>query len=383
MVNSTWAYTHIIPPTDDYTNSSNWTAGVPTINDTGFFGISDVTSITILPVADVCGWVFSTNARQYTLSVGNGGGGGLVFFGEGIVLNGGGCHIDLNTISNLINLAFSNNSTAGSALITEESGQIWFNDISTAGRANIVNMGEVHFKQSSTAESAVIHTLAGGKTFFLDSSTGGNALLNTDTGGEVDFSQSKGPNGDFKLSVGSIAGAGTYQLGADQLTVGLEGVSTNVSGLIEDGGAGGGALASLVIRAGSLTLSHAFDTYSGGTTIERGALEVAAIGAAGTGPISFESTGKAKATLEIDNAALSGHIFATNKIDLFGKHDVLDLTGLHFHAGATAKYHPATDVLAVRSGHVTDKLTLVSPHGTHFETASDHHGGTEVFLFFA
>jgi len=30
-----------------------------------------------------------------------------------------------------------------------------------------------------------------------------------------------------------------------------------------------------------------------------------------------------------------------------------------------------------------DKLTLVSPHGTHFEAASDHHGSTDVFLFFA
>ena len=80
--------------------------------------------------------------------------------------------------------------------------------------------------------------------------------------------------------------------------------------------------------------------------------------------------------------ALSGHVFG-NEIDFFGKHDILDLAGLHFHAGATAKYHPATEVLAVHSGHTTDKLTLVSPHGTHFEAASDHHGGTDVFLFFA
>jgi len=115
--------------------------------------------------------------------------------------------------------------------------------------------------------------------------------------------------------------------------------------------------------------------------LEQGTFEVAAIGAAGTGEIGFR--GKVKAKLEIDNAALTGHVFSTNKIDHFGKHDFLDLTGLHFHAGATAKYHPATEVLDVHSGHRTDKLTLVSPHGTHFEAASDHHGGTDVFLVFA
>ena len=129
-----------------------------------------------------------------------------------------------------------------------------------------------------------------------------------------------------------------------------------------------------------LTLSHSFNTYSGGTMLEQGTLDLAAVDAAGTGHIAF--SGKLKATLAVDNAALSGHVFG-NEIDFFGKHDILDLAGLHFHAGATAKYHPATEVLAVHSGHTTDKLTLVSPHGTHFEAASDHHGGTDVFLFFA
>jgi hypothetical protein len=89
-----------------------------------------------------------------------------------------------------------------------------------------------------------------------------------------------------------------------------------------------------------------------------------------------------KATLEIANAALPGHVF-TNPIDAFGHHDFLDLTGLHFRAGAKAVYDTATHDLTVHSGHVTDTLTLLSPHGTHFEATSDHHGGTDVFLLFA
>jgi autotransporter-associated beta strand protein len=208
----------------------------------------------------------------------------------------------------------------------------------------------------------------------LTFATGGNAQLNTDAGGEVHFEFSAGPFGDGRLTAGSIAGAGTYHLGADQLTV----LSGSVSGLID--GAGG----SLVkVGPGTLTLSGAHNTYSGGTTIEQGAFEVAAIGAAGTGPITFANTGKAKVTLDIDNAALSGHVFASNPIDNFGKHDYLDLTGLHFHAGATATYHKASHHLTVHSGTVADTLTLLSPHGTHFATASDHHGGTDVFLVVA
>jgi hypothetical protein len=86
-----------------------------------------------------------------------------------------------------------------------------------------------------------------------------------------------------------------------------------------------------------------------------------------------------KAKLTIDNTALSGHVF-TNPIDFFGKYDVLDLTGLHFHTGATATYHKATHHLTVHSGGKTDTLTLLSSHGTGFAVANDGHGGTKATL---
>jgi hypothetical protein len=69
-----------------------------------------------------------------------------------------------------------------------------------------------------------------------------------------------------------------------------------------------------------------------------------------------------------------------NTIYNFGKHDILDLTGLKFHAHATATYHKASHHLTVHSGHVTDTLTLLSPHGTHFTVAKDRHGGTKIVL---
>jgi hypothetical protein len=96
-------------------------------------------------------------------------------------------------------------------------------------------------------------------------------------------------------------------------------------------------------------------------------------------PIPARPSLKGTATLKIANAGLFGNNFG-NPIDFFAKNDVLDLSGLKLRPGATAKYHAATDVLTVQSGHVTDTLTLLSPHGTHFAVANDGHGGTKVTL---
>jgi autotransporter-associated beta strand protein len=132
-----------------------------------------------------------------------------------------------------------------------------------------------------------------------------------------------------------------------------------------------------VIKSGSgtLTLSNPGNSYTLGSVIQAGTLDLAAVGAAGPGGITFAG----KATLKVENVALSRHVFG-NPIDFFAKRDVLDLTGLKFHPGATATYHKASHHLTVHSGHVTDTLTLFSLHGTHFTAANDGHGGTKVTL---
>ena len=136
---------------------------------------------------------------------------------------------------------------------------------------------------------------------------------------------------------------------------------------------------------GTLILS-ANNAYSGGTTLQAGTLYLTAKGAAGIGTLSNPGsdaiTFQGTATLELANPALPGNVFST-PIDNFGRHDVIDLHGLHLHAHAKATYDAGTHDLTVHSGSVTDTLTLLSPHGTHFGTASDGHGGTDVFLVFA
>jgi autotransporter-associated beta strand protein len=76
------------------------------------------------------------------------------------------------------------------------------------------------------------------------------------------------------LTVGSLEGDGLVFLGSKQLTVGTNNLNTTFSGVIQDGGIGGGSGGSLVkIGTGSLTLTGG-NTYTGSTLVSTGALLV-------------------------------------------------------------------------------------------------------------
>jgi autotransporter-associated beta strand protein/predicted outer membrane repeat protein len=352
-----------------YTNIGNWDFGVPSTFDyTAIFANSNHMSISISSNIEVGEWIFYPAASSYLFTIDPGS--TVRFFSTGITMKGGGA-----TIGNNGNLLFYENSSAGGAGIYS-SGHMGFFDVSTAGSAAITNSSLVEFKQNSTAGNAAILTMNGAALHFEDYSNGGNAQLFTDAGGTVDFMFTAGPSNNNQLTVGAIAGAGTYVLGANQLIVGGNGLSTTVSGAIENGPLLPGFGGSLIkVGTGALQLSGAGNTYSHGTLLEGGTLDLAAPGAAGTGAIAFGGV----AHLAIENAALPRQVFG-NRIDFFGNHDVIDLTGLHFHAGAKAKYHPADHTLTVTSHGVTDTLTLFSPLRTHFRVANDGHGGTKVTL---
>jgi autotransporter-associated beta strand protein len=131
------------------------------------------------------------------------------------------------------------------------------------------------FAGFSTAANAVIATNSGGSTTFFDNSTGGLAQFITNGTGIVDFSGSLGPNGDGRITAGSIAGSGSYFIGAgNTLIVGGNNLSTNVGGVIADSCGcfpGSGSLEK--VGAGMLTLSG-LNTYTGTTTVSGGFLDV-------------------------------------------------------------------------------------------------------------
>ncbi|WP_248114351.1 autotransporter domain-containing protein [Bradyrhizobium sp. 2S1] len=181
-------------------------------------------------------------------------------------------------------LGFVQHSTAANATI-DNSGTTIFGgfsvgvDAPTAGNANITNRsgGALIFEAYATAGNATITTESGGTVTFLGNSTGGTAQFMTQGTGSVDFGGTFGPNGDGRVTAGSIAGSGTYYIGGgNTLTVGGNNLSTTVSGVIADHSfccftVGQGNLEKT--GSGTLTLSG-FNTYSGTTTVNGGILQV-------------------------------------------------------------------------------------------------------------
>ncbi len=91
-------------------------------------------------------------------------------------------------------------------------------------------------------------------------------------------------------SINTISGAGTISLGSKALTV-IQGTSQTFSGVIQDGGIGGGTGGSFT-KAGAATLTlTAANTFSGGTTISAGTLALSGGGSLlSTGAVAVAGT---------------------------------------------------------------------------------------------
>ena len=266
----------------DFSNPANWSSGaIPT--GTAFFGPSTQTTIGNTLNATLDALVFNAGASAYNLNDSS-----FALNGAGIVNNSS----NVQTFDATALVFFSNSATAGNANVNFVADNfVFFQDSTSAGSANIVNNSSVTFSQTATGGNATITTANGATTEFHNNSTAGNAQLITNTGGVVDFSATSGPLGDNKISAGSIAGDGTYRLGANQLTVGGNNLSTTVSGVIQDGGSAGGTGASLVkTGTGILTLSGT-NTYTGGTAVTGGLVNFTSAANFGTGSITLNGGG--------------------------------------------------------------------------------------------
>jgi len=309
--NATWLSA---PSSSDFDTAANWSpATVPT--NTATFGASNTTSLTFSSNATVIGTLqFQAGAPAYTLTTGAN---ALDINGVGIVNNSSSALIiaNINNTNNNFGTFFQGTSTAANTIIHDIGGYVefafsstaanatitntaqgaaFFANTSTAGNANITTSGVntlTAFSDTSTAGNSNISTSNGATTYFLGSSTAGNATVATNAGGTTAIqATASGGNAQFitnaggifdisgltssGTTVGSIAGAGSFDLGSKQLTVGSNNLSTVVSGSIADGGLLGGIGGSLIkLGTGTLTLSG-INSYTGATAVNGGVLEV-------------------------------------------------------------------------------------------------------------
>jgi autotransporter-associated beta strand protein len=330
---ATWK---ISPATGDWNHAANWTP--PTIPngpaETATFQSSNVTDISLSADTEVNGVVFNAGASAFTINSISGQ--FLIISGVGITNNSG---IPQNFVAvtkgvfNFGAIVFTNSATAGSGTFFTNTPRsvTHFSGTSTAGNGNFINngaaiggpggssAGETLFVGTSSAANGTFTnngaTLSGGyggMTVFGEGSTAGNATLianrgsggGPNAGGAILFfdNPSGGTarvevfgNGNLDISphdspgitVGSVEGDGRVFLGGDILTVGSNNLSTNFSGVIQDGGSHGGTGGSVTkIGTGKLVLSHR-NTYTGGTTVKRGRLVVnnAIDSGTGSGPV--------------------------------------------------------------------------------------------------
>src|SRR5579871_258272 len=333
---ATWLF---VPGSNDWNDPANWTGGtVPTGIAT--FGATTTPAITLtgsFTPFDIDTLVFASGAPQYnftlldqTLSVH---GAGLVnnsSYAPTFDLIGCGCSFinfyntssagnGIYTIDQLSSINFLGSSTADSATFNVIDNSLTFASNSTAANATIINSARTGFVDSSDAGNSTVHTLNGGQLIFGPTVTGGTSRLITDAGGTTDFSFMSGP-----LSVGSIEGAGSYNLGSFSVTVGGNNLSTTVSGDISDFGTG-----SLIkVGSGTLTLTGN-NTYGGSTIVNGGTL-------AGT-TNGLQGAIVDNATLQFDqtfNGSYAGAISGTGALIKSGS-GIVTLTGTNSYTGAT------------------------------------------------
>lgn len=250
-------------------------------------------------------------------------------------------------------MLFLDDSSAGTSRLVNNStlddvhaGDILFSDNATAAEATIINNGGLFSggqgantdflgsgNGSATAGNAriiahggTVSGALGGSVSFGTGAHAGDATLiayggvTGATGGEIDFfGVATGDRARIELSgnaslnttnitnsvtIGSLEGAGTVSLGASNLTIGSNNLSTTFSGVIEDDGGAGGSLTKT--GSGKLTLSGT-NTYTGGTIIAAGTLFITNRLGSGTGSGAVQvNAGKLGGTGKISGSVTVG-----------------------------------------------------------------------------
>ena len=249
-----------------------------------------------------------------------------------------------------------------------------------------VNNGQMGFDlDASSAGFTGPLTIAAGNVFV----TAQNALPSSS-----DVTVASGATLDIvnTQAAGSLAGAGTVtardsspgNTSPATLTTGGDNATTAFTGTIQDGTS---TLTLVKAGTGTFTLSAA-DTYTGGTTISGGTLDLAQATSAGTGAIAYMATsGTATATLALESAAqpapgmalgAAGATFGNTLANFNAMGETLDLRGFAF-SGQIAYTTNGTTLTVTGGNGGAQTETFALTNGAQVYTAqSDNNGGTLV-----
>jgi autotransporter-associated beta strand protein len=377
------------PPTANWNHAANWTpATIPNgPSDTATFASSNTTGVAISASTQVNSMVFNADASDFTITLGPtftltisgvGPTNNSAFNQNFVTATDGAGNFGTIVFSNsaAANLAatgptitFTNNGATASGAA---GGNIIFRDTSTANRGFFINNGgtasnagggHTSFTANSSAGNATLvadggtNGGLGGSIAFSGSSSGGTAGMAVFGNGYLDISGHNAPG----IAMGNLEGSGAVFLGGNKLTVGNNNLGGVVSGVIQDGGTNGGTGGSLTKTGkATMTLSNA-NTYTGGTTLAKGALMTTnkTGSATGTGSVqvnigTFGGIGKIAGAVMVGNGSSSGAILLPAKSKSATKPGTLTInSALTFNSLSTYK------CVLNRSTPIAGKLTAL------------------------
>src|SRR5207248_1989637 len=326
----------------DWNTNGNWLTdpagggypGTSAGNTATFRDLSTVTSlfVSVTPANSIAAITFTAlETHSFTITVNPTV--TLTLSGTGITNNSGITQNFVTAVDGAGNrglILFNNSATAGSMTSFTNNGATVFGGVggrtqffntSTAGSATLIANG-------GTASGA-----GGGSILFSSGSLGGTAsvnVLNNGTGaaGNLDISLHL----PGSVTIGSLEGSGNAFLGARNLTVGNN-LSKTFSGVMQDGGVGGGTGGSLTkIGTGAFTITGA-NTYTGATTVNGGALFV-------NGSTSSSSAVTVNSETLGGNGTIGGAVFVNKGANLApgptgnGSTGILNTGDLTLHSGS-------------------------------------------------
>jgi outer membrane autotransporter protein len=229
---------------------------------------------------------------------------------------------NLTTGGDATSTTFSGVMSGTGELIKTGAGTLTLNGANTYSGATHVDAGTLQADALNTLSASSAHTVDNGATLALS----------------------------HDQTIGSLAGAGTVNLDSANLTTGGDATSTTFSGVMS----GSGEL--IKTGAGTLTLSGA-NTYSGGSTLAQGRIDVAHNSALGTGSLALDQ-----------NATLG---FAADDLNLANDITLTGVTGAVIDTGS----HDET-LSGVISG--AGILSKVGSGSLNLSGANTYSGATQV-----